>query len=263
MLSGLPKMTDVAAGAYFSLMLGEDGRVYGMGDNRYGQLGLGAEDKDDRMVPTRMVFDKNVSAIVAHSFKAILIDTDGYAYGLGYGGWGDFGGANSIGVPGKVDTLSNVVSASLGSSHALYLDASGNVFASGRSTQGQLGLPDVAAGEYDAINTPTKIPDLPVITMIAAGGNFSLVLDEEGNVWSFGEAGYLGMGDNVERRTPVKIPTLSNIVAIEATTYAAFALEANGTIYSWGYGGYGSLGHNGSANELSPKAIAGLKGVVQ
>lgn len=258
MISGLPAIIDVAAGSKFSVLLDVDGKIYTFGDNRYGQLGTGSDDRDTHATPMHIALAYEVTAVEARAFRAVLIDTDGNAYGLGYSGWSALGDGYYQAGAAKIEGLSNIVAASLGSSHGLYLDGDGAVFASGRSTYGQLGLPDTGDGTYDVVATPTQIPGIPAMKMIAAGGDFSLMLDRDGNVWSCGinDNGALGHGDDVTRRIPEKIAGLSGIVSITASTYGALAVDDAGNVYSWGLGGYGNLGTGSSDSFNAPQMIA-------
>ena len=255
-IPGLPKIKDVGTGFAYSVVLDENGKVYAFGDNRYGQLGLGSADRDDHVQPVMIPLDEQIVAIHVGSYSVVMIDISGDVYAVGDYGWGELGSVGFNGTAGKIAELSHIAAASIGSNHALYLDVNGTVYASGRTTQGQLGLPGAGSEEYDSINTPTKIPEIPMAAMVTAGGDFSLVLDKNGEVWSFGKntVGQLGLGDTTERRIPVKIPALSNIVLVQAHTYRAFAMDANGVVYTWGYG---------SDDWNTPEVVPNITGVTQ
>ncbi len=262
-IPNLPNIVDIAAGAKFSLVLDADGHVWSFGDNRYGQLGQGGTDRDAHSTPVKLTMSTGIKAVFARGFKAMMIDDNGSVYGLGYNGWNSMGSGNFRENPAKLSGLSSIQSVAIGASHALYLDKDGNVYAAGRSTHGQLGIASAGSDTYDRLGIPTKIDTLPKAAMIAAGANFSMVLDRDGNVWAFGDngAGQLGTGDTAAVRTPVKIPGLTHIIAIAASGSSAFALDKEGNVYSWGYGGYGSLGLGNSNDHTRPQRISGIKGV--
>jgi len=70
----------VAAGTYFSLALGNSGRVYAWGWNRTGQLGQG--DREDRRTPTQVRGLAGVRAIAAGQAHGAALAANGlYAWG--------------------------------------------------------------------------------------------------------------------------------------------------------------------------------------
>ena len=79
---------------------------------------------------------------------------------------------------------------------------------------------------------------------MAAGFSDSLILLENGDVYSFGYNGWgeLGLGDYDNRNTPTKINGLSNVKNIGTGAVHSLILLENGDVYSFGYNGYGQLG---------------------
>jgi alpha-tubulin suppressor-like RCC1 family protein len=74
------------------------------------------------------------------------------------------------------------------------------------------------------LTQPTQIPDTHSFVQISAGDQFSLALDSNEHVWSFGNGdfGRLGLGEGVGNRfRPTRIESLSNIKSISA----GFTLE--------------------------------------
>ena len=75
-----------------------------------------------------------------------------------------------------------------GSFHTITLSNDGTVHSFGRNCEGELGLGQLGLG-HNSMNVllPTPIPNLPQINMISCGDNFTVCLDYEGFIWSFGE----------------------------------------------------------------------------
>ncbi len=98
---------------------------------------------------------------------------------------------------------------------------------------------------------------------ISAGFDHSMVLLENGDVYSFGngEYGQLGHGDNVNRLLPTKIELLSEVKAISTGNFYSLVLLETGDVYSFGLGKHGQLGHGDSENRLLPTKIETLAGV--
>jgi alpha-tubulin suppressor-like RCC1 family protein len=139
------------------------------------------------------------------------------------------------------------------------LTESGEVYAWGINTDGQLGL-----GDTEDRLMPTKVPDLTKVKAIAVGGcSHVLVLTESGEVyaWGWNGAGQLGLGDKEDRLTPTKVPGLARVKAIAAGGCHSLALTESGEVYSWGFNGTGELGLGDWENRLTPTKVPGLEGV--
>jgi len=77
--------------------------------------------------------------------------------------------------------------------------------------------------------------------MLAAGDNHSLMLDKEGDVWSWGcnEHGRLGDGTLKNRSRPGRVGGLSEIISIEAGVAHSLALDKSGHVWAWGWNCHG------------------------
>ena len=90
--------------------------------------------------------------------------------------------------------------------------------------------------------------------MSACGQDYTLVLGETGEVYSFGDNEYGQLGAGTEPGgVPAKLSedevavckVLSDIVAVKVVTgaYHSLIMSENGTLASWGRGDGGQLGH--------------------
>jgi len=87
-------------------------------------------------------------------------------------------------------------------------------------------------------------------TAIAAGGNHSLALTSNGNLWSWGYnyLGQLGLGDSNNRLVPIFIASdfyyniFEDVDSDAGGLDHTLARKTNGTIWGWGYNEYGQLG---------------------
>ena len=103
------------------------------------------------------------------------------------------------------------------------------------------------------------------VKQISAGEIHSLVLLENGDVYSFGwgHHGQLGHGDTSNQLTPKKITALSNVKQISAGYTHSLVLLENGDVYSFGSGFDGQLGHGNTSRQFTPKRITALSNVKQ
>ena len=151
-------------------------------------------------------------------------------------------------------TIDNIKQISCGGKHTFALKNDGTLWAAGANGSGQLGLGDTSIKERFLQVTRNITND---VKQIAAGYNHSVLLKNDGTVWSCGrnDYGQLGM-TGVNYTVFNKISTLSNIVDIFSTlSYCAFALQSDGTVWSWGQSKNGETGL-GTGNVTEPRAIS-------
>ena len=258
----IPILFDVKAisgDSSHSLVLLKNGNMYSFGANDNGQLGLG--DTVNRSTPTKISILSGVKAISAGGFHSLVLLKNGDVYSFGANDNGQLGLGDTVNrsTPTKIPTLSGVKAISTGWHHSLVLLKNGDVYSFGRNWDGQLGLDSYIL--YFA--TPTKIPTLSEVKAISAGGRHSLVLLENGDVYSFGRNrfGQLGLGYTSTRATSTKIPTLSEVKAISAGGSHSLVLLENGEVYSFGLNWYGQLGIGYIPDLATPTKIPTLFGV--
>jgi len=136
----------------------------------------------------------------------------------------------------------------------------------GLATSGQLG-----DGQTAVVNaSPVEVINLSKVVAVAAGGDHSLALLNDGTVWAWGlgASGQLGdgsSGDNIQRNTPVQVSTTwdnnRKAVAIAAGAEHSMALLDDGTVWAWGKGDSGQLGDGTGADSPVPVQAQGLTGV--
>lgn len=165
-----------------------------------------------------------------------------------------------------------VVQAATGGSFSLVLTSTGQLYAFGYDTSGQLGSPPPMSGRN---STPTLVT-LPgasgPVVQIAAGEAFSLAVTASGQLYSFGQNlyGELGRETNAGTMNPTPIPAqvflpgaVGPVVRVATGTYHALAITSSGQLYAFGYNGSGGLGNttnNGKPNPNPTPALVGLPG---
>jgi hypothetical protein len=149
----------------------------------------------------------------------------------------------------------------------------GHVLAFGANANGSTGQPIGTATP-----SPTLVGGLDHVVSVAAGQGNSLALKDDGTVWAWGSAPYLGSAAGAagsDTNVPTKV-TLPDPVAdpTKKVTQIAFgvgqglALLEDGSVYAWGSNGNGQVG-NGSTDDVSvpveviPPAPDGLPEVTQ
>ncbi len=111
---------------------------------------------------------------------------------------------------------------------------------------------------------PCAVPGLAGVIAIAAGGDHSLALRNDGTVWAWGQnySGELGDGTNTPRATPMPVKGLAGIVAIAAGSSFSFAIRNDGAVFAWGANWASQLGDGSGLEQSLPVAVGGLAGTV-
>jgi len=103
------------------------------------------------------------------------------------------------------------------------------------------------------------------VVQVAAGSLHSLVLCEDGSLFSCGGGweGVLGLGREASeaRLTPVAALACQKVVAVAAGAAHSLAITDRGALFSWGWGKMGQLGHEGDRSELLPRRLTVLAAV--
>lgn len=155
-----------------------------------------------------------------------------------------------------------------GENHTLILKSDGTVWAYGNNQYGQTGAKDANGRiiRYSDKETLVEFPEgtAPIIR-IAAGDAFSVALDADGNVWTWGynANGRLGLGNSDSRIHLTPEYVMSNIIKIDAGKSEVIALNKAGYVYTWGKNNGGSLGVIGtSEDQYKPIRIRNIAGAI-
>lgn len=164
------------------------------------------------------------------------------------------------------------VQVAAGHEHSLALLADGSVWAWGWNEYGQIGSnAPFGVGRAHSV-TPVRVAGLPQsVSAIAAGGQFSLALLEDGTVmaWGNNRFGQLGNGEATgegANPVPVLIPGLVNVISIAASGSHVLALLGDGRVMAWGNNTHAQAGIDPGAEDdaayrpyiVSPVLVAGL-----
>jgi alpha-tubulin suppressor-like RCC1 family protein len=224
--AGLSGVKAVAAGAYHDLALLSNGRVFGWGDNLFGQAGA----------PPTLINAMRISAGVHHS---VALTSNGTVVA-----WG-FNNLKQTDVPVG---LASVRAIAAGGYHSLALRSNGTVAAWGHTNYGQTVVPSnttnvmaITAGLEHSMallsngtlrtwgnnDFGQRIPPFPLsnLTAIAGGRYHSVGLRNDGRVFAWGQNNF--------GQTNVP-PEATNIVAIAAGANHNMALRRDGALICWG-----------------------------
>ncbi|KPA16163.1 regulator of chromosome condensation, rcc1, partial [Candidatus Magnetomorum sp. HK-1] len=202
-VSGLNTVKAIAAGAYHSLALKQDGTVWSWGVNSNAQLG--DNSKTERNTPVQVVgpngsgYLNDIIAISAGLQHNIALRNDGTIWAWGYNNEGQLGQGSlymdsqyPVQVVGVSNTgfLTDVIAIASGLNHNLALLNDGTIVSWGVNGEGQLGNNNTANE-----SSPNEVY-LENVNNIFVGGDHSFAIESDGTVWSWGKNNYYQLGDN-------------------------------------------------------------------
>ena len=181
-----------------------------------------------------------------------------------------------------------VVKAACGKNHTLFLTSGGEVWVCGGNQFGQLGTGKTS----EQVDKPVQLASLgSKVCDVSAGQEFSMILTEEGRVYSCGHPEYGALGHGTDGKYIISTgregfreessPTLiaqwhtsdakgkdylgasvpaPNIKRVNCGQKHTIAVDADGGLWSWGYNGYGRLGLNDPHDRKRPCKIEFFQG---
>ena len=255
---GEAKVIAVEGGYSITVALKDDGTVWALGDNGKGQLGIGDNTVTGSRIPVQVGGNDPLTDVIAISVgneQTLALKSDGTVWTWGYVGYTVDSTSITRYAPEQVFSDAKAIAA--GTSHCVAVKNDGTVWAWGSNFGGQLGVGSTASD----VNTPTQVVKgdsssadayLQDAKAVAAGGNFTAVLKEDGTVWAWGTniSGQLGDGSGgafSDKTAPVQAIGLTNVTAIAAGESFCLALM-DGNVWSWGSNRYGQIGNGTSGN---------------
>ena len=244
----------IYCGDNHTIILKNDGTLWGTGYNYYGVLGLG--DTSTRYTFTQITTNVNdIKSVYCGSRQTFILKNDGTLWGTGYNGNGELGLGDTTHrtIFTKITTnADNIKSISCGYYHTCMLKNDGTLWGCGENSYGQLGLGKTTSTETIFTQITTKVND---VKSVHCGGRFTLMLKNDGTLWTCGHNGYgqLGLGDTSDRATFTQVTTnVDNIKSIYCGNYyCSFILKNDGTLWGCGHNSYGEFGLGDSSTRTT------------
>jgi uncharacterized repeat protein (TIGR01451 family) len=287
----LRNIVSISAGGWHTLAVREDGTVWAWGLNYNGQLGDATTI--NQAVPVRVKdpsdatgFLTNVVAVAAGERHSLALKANGTVWAWGYNGNGRLGDStydnrsSPVQVKDTSDAsgfLTGVKAIAAGAAHSIALKNNKTVWTWGNRDYAQIGRIISGAGSKPQ-NVAGQVAGLTDVKGIAGGWEHTVVLKEDGTVWTCGRnlEGQLGDGTTIGSFFPPPEPPkffvqvidptgesdptgyLTGIAAIDADDRHTVAVNENGSVYGWGWNYGGKLCHDILDNKLRPIRMDGL-----
>lgn len=259
----------VAAGGRWNIAKKSNGTLWSWGQNSNGQLGLG--DQTTRTVPTQIgsvnIWDKvgaaNGHCLATRTDGTLWVWGDNNSGNLGLGEFRDGGFIRLRELsPVRLGTATNwtFVSAGLGSSFAI--NTSGQLYAWGSNTTGQLGLSNTTSPVW----TPVEVGGTGWQSIATGGLTGPLVFPHtlairNGELYATGGNNYgqLGLSDSTNRTAFTKVGSFTDWNRIDVGKVSGHSLAIRGgRLYAWGQNDTGQLGLLDNSNRNAPTQVGSL-----
>lgn len=238
------------------------GKLYGMGSNGGGEIGVG--DITPRSSPVAVLGGFAFTRIVCSSTTGFgMLTPDGTAYGMGTNQNGQLGVGDVAKRSSPVAVLGGLTFARIygGNAFTLFVKSDGTTYGAGGNSNGQLGV-----GNVTARSSPVAVvggiifrPDL-IFTPGSSGGSQWFGCDKQNKCYAIGfnGNGELGLGDVNPRSSPVAVlGGLKIQKVIFPTSGNVILLATDGSAYGIGLNSSGMLGVGDSTPRSSPVAVLG------
>lgn len=231
---------EIALGKDFAIIRDKNNMAYGIGYNKYGQLGLG--DKIRRLTPTKIEqFDGTPTKIKEYIVglnNLYVITTEDKLYGSGLGSSGQL--LNEFDLDELTYITDNVQKVVAGYNYILILKKDGNLYGLGDNRYGQLGVGDTKnkTALTLAKNNVTDVFCGPYTSFCVSGSCLYAT--------GLNNYGQLGLGNNVNRNTFTKISKFDNhnITKVSAALNKTVVLIGQNTVYFAGDDTYNDVPWN-------------------
>ena len=190
-------------GEGYTMILRNDGVLFGCGHNFYGELGV--KGWESRSTPVEIM--DNVASVSAGGNHTMIIKNDGTLWACGVNGNGQLGDNTTIhqSVCTLKPIMNGVANVSAGDAHTLVLRNDGTLCCFGSNYYGQASI------------------DMTRVATMSAGGSHSIIVKTNGSLWAAGynNDGQLGDCTNVDRHTVVMITDVLNVEQLNLATSSA------------------------------------------
>ena len=235
--------------AEHSLILKNDGTLWGCGRNNYGQLGLG--DGTNRATFTQITTNvDDIKSVYCGYNYTIILKNDGTLWGTGQNNNGEFGLGDGSNRTTFTQATTNVKSVYCSYNHTFILKNDGTLWSTGYNSDGRLGLGDTSY-RYTFTQVTTNVDDIKEI--YCSGGN-TFILKNDGTLWGCGwnANGQLGLGDTINRTTFTQIiANVDDIKEIYCGQHHTIILKNDGTLWGTGWNRFGELGLGDTTNRTT------------
>ncbi|MDD5672806.1 MAG: T9SS type A sorting domain-containing protein, partial [Chitinivibrionales bacterium] len=240
----------VSANWYNTIILKQDGTLWAVGNNDYGQLGDGTYIK--KTIPVQVM--SSVSAVSAGNSHTMIIKQDGTLWATGDNRYGQLGDGTTSRKLTPKQVMSGVSAVSAGG-HTMIIKQDGTLWATGPNNFGQLGL-------GDTLYRMTPVQVMSGVASVSAGNSHTMIIKQDGTLWATGDnsCGQLGDGTTISKSIPIQV--MNGVSTVSAGYGYTMVVKQDGTLWAMGVNGYGQFGDGTISVKTTPaKVLTGVSAV--
>jgi alpha-tubulin suppressor-like RCC1 family protein len=236
-------------------------KLYGTGDNRDGNLGIGVSSVLNYSSPVQIGSLTNWKQVSSKQYTAGAVKTDGTLWMFGFNSTGQLGNGTTTNYssPIQVGSLNNWKQVAVGYSHTIALSTDGSFSGWGDNYYGNLGI-----GTNVNYSSP-QITPTTVVRSVFAGSQVTYIIVNDvlglpvGTALAAGRNTFGLLGDNTNTSSNNFDSVLIGPWSHLACGYHFTAgVKSDGTLWAWGDNHYGQLGNNSQISYSSPIQIGSL-----
>jgi len=236
------KIIHVSSGAYHTIMMDDQHRVWATGKNNYGQCGLGRDVPYTVLSEIQFPTDSPMKIIVAGYKDSLFLTQDNQLFGTGRNQHNQLGVEGMQFVPVPIPFSGQIRSIVSGKGFSLLLTTEGVVYCSG----------DVSGSTSNDLDAGWRLVDsLPHCSAIFAGRTHYMMVENNSDVWGLGSKEYLGLqvtrGESPICQEPVRLDFLSGCQFLSLGYYNSIAVDVDGWLVL--------VGWNGTRSQCAPQRL--------
>lgn len=232
-----PFRARLVVGSYdYSIAIMDDGTLWSWGQNNDGVLGNGTTI--GRRTPQMINNDSDWVSVSAGSRHVLALKSDGTLWAWGSNNAGQLGDGSTTSrlVPTQIGTDTDWKMIAAGGSHSLALKANGTLWSSGSNYRGQTGI--LTDRGFPLIGLQ-KVGIETEWKAIAAGGEQSVAIKNDGTLWVWGK---IGNGTNDGSTVQVKISSINPWRSVTSGSQHVLGIQTDGSLWAFGSNEYSQLG---------------------
>ncbi len=274
-----PAMTEIAqvsAGYKYTMIIKKNDTLWAVGLNDSGQLGDGSKTKKSIAIQVKEEASDgettpmtDVAQVSVGYYHTMILKENSELWAVGDNSYGTLGDGTTYPhqIPVAVKTaeglaMTEVDQVSAGALHTMILKRNGTLWTVGSNSKGQLGNDRV--GDYLIEMAPVKI--MTDVKQISAGGQHSMILKENGELWAVGlnDSGQLGDGSKTNKSIAVQVKeeasdgettAMTDVAQVSAGGNHSMILKENGSLWAVGLNDNGQLGDNSTDDKKFPVQV--------
>ena len=252
----LIEIADVQCSNDTTWILTDDGKVYGCGQNTYGNQGSGTSGSgtDVTTFTDRTPTDKVVTQVACSTNTTWIVTQDGKVYGCG----ANFYGQQSSGAYGSgahISTFTDrtptdkvVTQVACSDNTTWILTTDGKVYGCGYSGYGQQGSRDITV---NVVTFTDRTPTGKTVTQVACSNYTTWFVTQDGKVYGCGDGNYGQQGSGDKNRSYTftdRTPADTTVTQVACSSYTTWFITQDGKVYGCGQNTYGNQGSGTSGS---------------